>query len=268
MRGQCTVLPVHWRFRVLKDDYPSGEGLTAEAVWDWCLQVHQAVCELAGGSEPCETMDYVRRRMAFSVDIQPKRRLRERELFGELRTITRVALNGAALLEQEDNMAVRVVDLHPWVAEPAEPLFDGGHYRQAVLVAAQNIEVQWRGLLGVSEGTLSILANKSFSEQPPDPDSPRLRYPAFALDSKSDAWKNAHVGVMEYAKGCARRIRNLGIHHPEDREPDSGVALETLSALSLLARWITDAEVQTTSSLSRMSGPEPSPKTAYHRDLH
>ena len=95
--------------------------------------MHQAVCELAGGSEPCENLDYVRQRMAFSVDIQPKRRLRERELFGELRTITRVALNGAALLEQEDNMAVRVVDLHPWVAEPAERLFGGGHYRQAIL---------------------------------------------------------------------------------------------------------------------------------------
>ena len=232
---------------MLKDDYPRGDGLAAEAVWDWCLQVHQAVCELAGGSEPCENMHYVRQRMAFSVDIQPERRLRERELFGELRSITRVALNGAALLEQEDNMAVRVVDLHPWVAQPAERLFGGGHYRQAILAAAQNLEVQWRGLLGTSAGSLSNLANESFSDQPPGPGSPRLRYPAFASDPKSDAWKNAHVGVMEYAKGCARRIRNLGLHHPEDREPDSGDALETLSALSLLARWITDAEVQSTS---------------------
>lgn len=107
---------------MLKDDYPSGEEITAEAVSDRHLQMHQAVCELAAGSESCENMDYVRQRMAFSVDIQPTPRLRERELFGELRTITRVALNGAALLEQEDDMAVRVVDLHPWVAEPAEPL--------------------------------------------------------------------------------------------------------------------------------------------------
>ena len=238
---------VHWRFRVLKDDFPTGDGLTAEAVWDWCLRVHQAVCALVGSSEPCENMEYVRHQMAFSVDIQPKRRLRERELFGELRTITRLALNGAALLEQGDEMAVRVVDLHPWVAEPAERLFDGGHYRQAILAAAQNLEVRWRELLGVPTGTLPDLANESFSEQPPRPDNPRLRYPAFGSDPKSDAWKNAHVGVMEYAKGCARRIRNLGQHHPEDREPEPGDALETLSALSLLARWITDAEVQSTS---------------------
>jgi len=242
--GQCTVTRVHWRFRVLKDGYPSGDGLTEEAVWAWCLQVHQAVCELVGGSEPCENMAYVRQRMAFSVDVQPKRRLRERELFGELRSITRFALNGAAFLEQEDHMAIRVVDLHPWIAEPAERLFDDGHYRQAILAAAQNLEVQWRGLLGASTGTLQDLAGQSFSDQPPGSDSPRLRYPAFASDPKSVAWKNAHVGVMEYAKGCARRIRNLGVHHPENQEPDSGDALETLSALSLLARWITDAEVQ------------------------
>ena len=135
---------VHWRFRVLMDDFPTGDGLTEEAVWYWCLGVHQAVCGLVGRSEPCENMQYVRQRMAFSVDIQPKRRLRERELLGELRSITRVALNTAAFLEQEDKMAIRVVDLHPWVAEPAEPLFDDGHYRQAILAAAQNLEVRWR----------------------------------------------------------------------------------------------------------------------------
>lgn len=164
---------------MLKDDFPTGETLTEEAVWEWCLRVHQAVCGLVGGSEPCEDMQYVRQRMAFSVDIQPKRRLRERELLGDLRAMTRLALNGAALLEQEDETDVRVVDLHPWVAEPAERLFDGGHYRQAILAAAQNLEVRWRELLGVSTGTLFDLANESLSEQPPKPGSPRLRYPAF-----------------------------------------------------------------------------------------
>ena len=110
--------------------------------------------------------------------------------------------NGAALLEQEGEMVVRVVDLHPWVAEPAERLFDGGHYQQAILAAAQNLEVRWRGLLGVATGTLSDLANESFSEQPPRQGSPRLRYPAFGSDPKSDAWKNAHVGVMSMARAA------------------------------------------------------------------
>ena len=94
-------------------------------------------------------------------------------------------------------MAVRVVDLHPWVAEPAEPLFNDGHYRQAILAAAQNLEVRWRALLDTSGGTLSDLANESFSDQPPKPGSPRLRYPAFDSDPRSDAWKNAHIHAEE-----------------------------------------------------------------------
>ena len=104
---------------------------------------------------------------------------------------------------------------------------------------------------------LSDLANESFSDQPAKPDSPRLRYPAFGSDPKSDVWKNAHVGAMEYAKGCARRIRNLGLHHPEDREPDPGDTIETLSALSLLARWITDADVQRAGTGASCQTPRP-----------
>ena len=50
---------------------------------------------------------------------------------------------------------------------------------------------------------------------------------------------------MDYAKGCAKRIRNLGLHHPNDDEPGAGLTIETLSALSVLARWIAEAEVQT-----------------------
>ena len=53
---------------------------------------------------------------------------------------------------------------------------------------------------------------------------------------------------MEYAKGCAKRIRNLNLHHPEDTEPGPGETVETLSALSVLARWVTGAEVKTVRS--------------------
>ena len=42
----------------------------------------------------------------------------------------------------------------------------------------------------------------------------------------------------------AMRIRNLNLHHPDDDEPDVGLTIETLSALSVLARWITSAKVE------------------------
>ena len=170
--------------------------------------------------------------------------VREQELFGELRAVTRVALNGAAFLEQEDETVLRVVDLHPWIAEPAERLFDGGHYSQAILAAAQNLEVQWRKLLGVSDGSLSDLATRSFSPDDPKPGRPRLRFPEAGSDAESGPWKNAHLGAMKYAEGCAMRIRNLNLHHPDDDEPDVGITIETLSALSVLARWITSAKVE------------------------
>ena len=188
-------------------------------------------------------MKWVRHRMAFSVDVQRKRRLREQELFGELRAATRVALHGAAYLEQEDMTVLRVVDLHPWIAEPAERLFEDGHYSQAILAAAQNLEVQWRKLLGVSDGSLSELATRSFSADDPKHDRPRLRFSE--ADARSDYWRNAHLGAMKYAEGCAMRIRNLNQHHPESGAPEPGLTIETLSALSVLARWVTDAELQT-----------------------
>lgn len=55
--------------------------------------------------------------------------------------------------------------------------------------------------------------------------------------------RNAHDGAQQYAIGCAKRIRNLAIHHPQDSEPDATSTLETLGALSTLARWVTEASV-------------------------
>ena len=240
---------VHWRFRVLQDAYPTGSTLTEEAVWEWCIRVDRAICEILGtDNELHETMSEVRHRMAFGVDIEPRKRRREAELFGSIRAATRFALNGAAFVEQEKETVVRVVDLHPWIAEPAERLFDDGHRRQAILAAAQNLEKQWRTLLGVATPTLSQLAQESFSASAPTPEHPRLRYPTLGTDTNSPVWKNAHIGAMEYAKGCAMRIRNLNLHHPEDSEPTRDYTVESLSALSLLARWITEAEVQTDGS--------------------
>ena len=40
-------------------------------------------------------------------------------------------------------------------------------------------------------------------------------------------------------------MRNLNLHHPENGEPEPELTIETLSALSVLARWVTTAEVQT-----------------------
>ena len=240
---------MHWRFQVLVDAYPKLGASTVEDVWEWSLNAEREIREVLGvDNDAYDTMREVRHLMRV-VDIQPWRRRRTDyltdEVFGPIRAGTWRALSAAASEDQEDRTIVRVVDLHPWIAEAAEPLFGDGHRRQAIIAAAQNLEKQWKKLLGVATPSLSQLAQESFSANAPTPKHPRLRYPHVGTDPKSEAWKDAHLGAMDYAKGCAKRIRNLGLHHPNDDEPDAGLTIETLSALSVLARWIAEAEVQT-----------------------
>ncbi|WP_323670967.1 TIGR02391 family protein [Candidatus Poriferisodalis multihospitum] len=235
---------MHWRFQVLVDEYPTKATRTAESVWMWCIGVQYAIQTVLGtDNEHYENMEWVRHRMTWSVDIEPRRRRRERELFGELLPAARVSLHSAAFMDRNRVTGLRLVDLHPWVAETAEPLFEDGHRKQAILAAAQNVEVRWRQLLDIPTGTLAELAQESFSAAEPNAGHPRLRFVTQASDTSTDEWRNLHIGAMDFAKGCAGRIRNLNLHHPPDREPEPEAVIETLSALSLLARWITDAEI-------------------------
>lgn len=240
-----SVRRVHWRFQVLADEHPNKTSRTAEAVWMWCLGLERAIEAVLGtDNEPYENMKWVRRRMTWSVDIEPRRRRRERELFGELLPAARLSLNSAAFMDRDRATGLRLVDLHPWVAEAAEPLYEDGHGTQAILAAAQNVEVRWRQLLEVPTGTLTDLAQMSFSDAEPKTSQPRLRFTAQGSDTSTAEWRNLHIGAMHFAKGCAARIRNLNLHHPPDRQPEPETVIENLSALSLLARWITDAEVR------------------------
>lgn len=237
-------LTVHWRFQVLANDYPRDEPFTPSVLQDWCLGVRDAVRDLLGTrNSTYENMQRLSQLMMFGDDSELGYRPPP-EVLREMRDIADIALHSAAAFEEANRTHLRVVDLHPWIAEPAERLFDDGHYSQAILAAAQNLEVQWRKLLGVADGSLSELATRSFSADDPKPDRPRLRFPETGDDTKSDPWKNAHLGAMKYAEGCAMRIRNLNLHHPDDDEPSVGLTIETLSALSVLARWVTDAQVK------------------------
>jgi hypothetical protein len=47
---------------------------------------------------------------------------------------------------------------------------------------------------------------------------------------------------MFFGKGCAKGIRNVTAH---GSQPDEQLALEALASLSLLARWIDEAQVDT-----------------------
>lgn len=153
-----------------------------------------------------------------------------------------VAILSAALTEvqirEPDEVAVDVAQLHPWVAGMAASLWESGNHRVAVQEAARAVEVQLRAKLGLDGGTGAPLVTDGFSAKPATPTSPRLRFLEHA--EGSDPWKNAHEGAMSFGRGCFMRIRNL-LQHGE--EPDEQEALESLAALSLLARWIDQATV-------------------------
>lgn len=135
--------------------------------------------------------------------------------------------------------SVDVGALHPWVAGMATSLWDGGHHRQAVEEAARAIEIQLRAKLALSSGSGAPLVTSAFSAKAAKVDEPRLRFNEFTPGS--DSWTNAHEGAMSFGRGCMMRVRNLYTH---GHDPSEQEALEALAALSLLARWIDEAEVE------------------------
>ena len=85
-----------------------------------------------------------------------------------------------------------------------------------------------------------------FSVKDPTSSTPRLRFQQYDREKEEATWKSAHEGAKFFGMGCAMRIRNL-IAHPNVGEGgmDEQEALERLAALSLLARWVEEAEVVT-----------------------
>lgn len=89
------------------------------------------------------------------------------------------------------------------------------------------------------KGSSSI--GEAFSEKAPTSNSPRLRFAG--LKERTEDWHNAVDGARYFGMGCEKGIRNLVTHG--GRKPDEQTALEMLAALSLLARWIDEVEVET-----------------------
>lgn len=160
-----------------------------------------------------------------------------------------IAMLEATLTELEYTQpagpTVDVAALHPWVSGMAASLWGQGYHRQAVEGAARSIEVQLKAKLGIPDGTGAPLITEAFSTQDPKDGSPRLRFADF--EPGTDNWTNAHEGAMHFGRGCMMRVRNLYTHGHEPAEQE---ALEALTSLSLLARWIDSAVVM-------RNGPEP-----------
>ena len=131
--------------------------------------------------------------------------------------------------------------LHPWVWNAVASLWDDGHYEPAVHEAAKAVElrtqlkVDRRGLDGKD------LYAHAFSTKDPKPGEPRLRFPDIDKAEQLKRWTSAHEGAQNLGMGCAQGIRNPQAHPSPDITEQE--ALEQLAALSVLARWVDECEV-------------------------
>ena len=129
--------------------------------------------------------------------------------------------------------------LHPWVWKAAANLWDGRHYKEAVLAAANAVELQTRLKIRIERLKGRDLYAQAFSI---DPQGLPERLRIVGLDEGADAWRSAHEGAKFLGMGCNAGIRNWAAH-PTDKDITEPEALEYLAAFSVLARRVDNADV-------------------------
>ena len=131
--------------------------------------------------------------------------------------------------------------LHRWVWHAAADLWDGGHYDSAVHKAALAVEQQTQLKVRRLGFSGKKLYSGAFSTKAPTASQPRLRFPHISRTERPDDWISALEGAQHLGMGCAQGIRNPQAH-PSD-EITEQEALEQLAALSVLARWVDECDV-------------------------
>ena len=140
--------------------------------------------------------------------------------------------------------ALAAEGLHPWVWHAAVDLWDDGHYKHAVNGAAAKVEEQTQLKLDREDLSGTKLYTEAFKIDT-KPGERRLRFAHLteltADGNRTQTWKSAHQGAMNYGQGCTEGIRNMNAHGTRDLPEQE--ALEYLAALSVLARWVDTAQV-------------------------
>jgi hypothetical protein len=161
-----------------------------------------------------------------------------------------VALHIKGLIESEKKLAailepvgprLAARGLHPAVWNAAAALWDGRHYREAISAAGTGVDLALQAKLDRNDVTGKALIQEAFSSDGPKAGHPRLRFTRYEPGTQD--WKNAHEGALHFGMGCMMLIRNLKTHSLD--QPGETEALEQLAALSVFARLLDDADVET-----------------------
>jgi hypothetical protein len=140
--------------------------------------------------------------------------------------------------EAERPPSVGAEAMHPIVWGAGARLWRDGHYRQAVAAAAEAVVLMVKSRTGRNDISETALWQEAFSDKDPQPQKPRLRWPGNPADRDVTTM---NAGLRQFAPGVQMTIRNSAAHGVgELGEQD---ALERLSTLSLLARWVDECEL-------------------------
>lgn len=131
-------------------------------------------------------------------------------------------------------------ELHPWIWGGAKSLWQSGHYREAVEGAVKKLNAETQNKVGRRDVSETDLFKQAFSVDEPKPGKARLRS---IKDNGSDTYKSVQRGAMSFAEGVFAGIRNP-LSHEADQELSEQEGLEYLAALSVLARWVDTAEME------------------------
>jgi uncharacterized protein (TIGR02391 family) len=160
----------------------------------------------------------------------------------------KAADRGLGMLADLDDVAARLRpeaptlpadQLHPWVWDAARTFWDAGAHAVAVEQAAKSITAHTQQKTGCQLADDDLMS-QLWSDEPPKDDRPRLRFPG---DRNARTWQSRQRGARSLAQGCYGGIRNIVAHEPAPDWPQQ-LALEYLACLSVLARWISEAEIE------------------------
>ncbi|MGW5518672.1 TIGR02391 family protein [Nocardia africana] len=128
-------------------------------------------------------------------------------------------------------------EMHPTVWGAARPLWDDGHYREAVAAAAEALVDKVKTLVKRRDIAETSVWQHAFSNSPAKPGEIRLRWPGEPEDRDV---KSMNDGLRQFAPGVQMTIRNSAAHSTEKMSEQD--ALERLGTLSLLAGWVDTCE--------------------------
>lgn len=140
----------------------------------------------------------------------------------------------------DDAPELSAAKFHPWIWSGAQSLWRSGHYRSAVEDAAKKLNAETQNKLDRRDLSETKLFQEAYSDKPAAPGKSRLRR---AKNDGSDTYKSMQRGAMALAEGIYAGIRNP-FNHEDPKDIDEQVALEYLAALSVLARWVDESEVE------------------------